>query len=86
MVPGRRTGCLILVFGKRMDNPDICLTGMVFPMSFTLVGAEHQLRRFIALRPKDEQEDRSIFFKICSCSSSGIDQALGLLLSRALSS
>jgi len=26
---------------------------------FTLVGALHQLRRFIALRPKDEQEERS---------------------------
>jgi hypothetical protein len=71
---------------ERLYNTDICLTGEVLLMVFALVGAKHQLRRFIALKPKDEQEDRSIFFKICSCSSSGIDQALGLLLSIALSS
>jgi len=59
---------------------------MAFMICIALLGAEHQARRFIALEPKDEQEDRSIFFKICSCSSSGIDQALRLLLSRALSS
>ena len=41
--------------GHRIEHTDICPTGVVFLISFTLVGAEHQLRRFIALRPKDER-------------------------------
>jgi hypothetical protein len=44
----------------RIEHPDICLTGAVLYELITLVGAEHQLRRFIALKPKDEQEGRSI--------------------------
>jgi len=35
--------------GERIEHTDICPTGVVFLMSFTLVGAKHQLRRFIAL-------------------------------------
>jgi hypothetical protein len=54
--------CIFKIFlaQKRIEHPDICPTGMVFLVSFTLVGAEHQLRRFIALKPKDKQEGRSI--------------------------
>ena len=33
----------------RILNTDICPTGVLLLMCFALVGAEHQLRRFIAL-------------------------------------
>lgn len=49
------------VFTKnRIEHTDICPTGVLLLMCFALVGAEHQLRRFIALKPKDEQEGKSI--------------------------
>jgi len=73
-------------FPKRTLNSDICPTGARSLACFTLVGASHQLRRFIALQPKDEREGRSIWECTCSCPSSGIDRALGLLLSIALPS
>ena len=71
---------------QRSLNTDICPTGGRSLTCFTLVGASHQLRRFIALQPKDERGRRSMRSSIRSCPSSGIDRALGLLLSRALSS
>ena len=46
--------------GHCIEHTDICPTGALLLMCFALVGAEHQLRRFIALKPKDEQEGRSI--------------------------
>jgi len=49
-----------LVEGKEV-NTDICPTGRRSLTCFTLVGASHQLRRFIALEPKDELEGRSIW-------------------------
>jgi hypothetical protein len=36
-----------------IEHTDICPTGGLLSMCFALVGAEHQLRRFIALKPKD---------------------------------
>ena len=40
---------LLIGSGHRIEHPDICPTGDVILVSFTLVGAKHQLRRFIAL-------------------------------------
>jgi hypothetical protein len=34
---------------QRIDNTDICPTGALLLACFTLIGASHQLRRFIAL-------------------------------------
>jgi hypothetical protein len=48
------------VFLRRIKYPDICLTGGCVMMFFALVGALHQLRRFIALGPEDERKGRSI--------------------------
>ena len=45
----------------RILNPDICPTGALLWACLAFVGASHQLRRFFALEPKDEGEDRSIW-------------------------
>ena len=41
-------------FYNRIIYTDICLTGAVLYVLIALVGALHQLKRFIALKPKDE--------------------------------
>jgi hypothetical protein len=44
-----------------IEHTDICPTGVLLWTCLAFVGASHQLRRFFALEPKDEQEGRSIW-------------------------
>ena len=57
----RNRALTILFYFYRISNTDICPTGALLWACLAFVGAWHQLRRFFALEPKDEGEERSIW-------------------------